>query len=384
MRSAVALVVALVAAGCASTVSFDPPLPETRDGLGQTAVIAVTAIKSTDVWRPLPRDEATAAAGAALGSVMTGAYVGCDPGWTWLWAFTCPLGLGAGIAIAPIAAGGGAIVEHNVAHSEQEIAFAASNMEKALDEVKPSEDLRDLVIASAMETPDPELSAWDDSGTDLYGSLSAEGFSTLLKVQVREFSLMYKGDRDPDVSILLGASGELFRISDGRLLYRRTWRYVSEEGNYFEIALDGAKPLRGEIHAGLDALARKMFDDLFVSASPEIQVTDLKPGIPATTSVWQNQEPDKEEENGTRVLSEHLTRDQFDPDLERICLARPWAHGCDELGWSGAPTSFGGNKAGSEQQQTRTEEATGDTGNTSPRRTPCVYYGSCGTPGVFQ
>lgn len=294
MRFAATLVVVLVVVGCAGRRSFDPPLPETREGLGQIAVVAVPAIKGTVHARPLLSDEAAAAGEAALDIVLDGVDVGCDPNWEWLWPLTCPLSFVVSVAMAPVAAVVAAGVQHELARSGEDMAFAVSNLEKTLDDVEPSEDLRDLVIAAGMEGAGLELSAREDLGADLYKSLSSEGFSTLLEVQVMEFLLTFEGNRDPDVTVLLGASGELLRISDGRPLYRQTWRYVSEEKKYFEIAFDGARPLREEIHAGLEALARKMFDDLFVSTTPENHVTDLEPGIPATASARQYREPVEE------------------------------------------------------------------------------------------
>ena len=176
--SALTILVAGLLGGCET--KFAPPSTEIRQQLGKIAVVAVPASFSAGVNAPVSGAGAGALVGAGqatLGSLAAGAGAGCrDPA-------GCVLGLALGAAVAVIAAPVGAVVGSASAHSETEVRAATSNLNAALADAKPGEELCAQIAAEAKERTLYDLAALPAAtGNENLHNLSAEGFGSVLSM----------------------------------------------------------------------------------------------------------------------------------------------------------------------------------------------------------
>ena len=291
MRRSIIAALGLALSSCAEA-RFDPPSQALRDDLGSIVVVAVPAHKATTIDRPATSGEAAlyGAGQGALGSITlgldickSGALAARAPG-----LLICAFGLALAVATAPVTALAGAGIGAAVAHPEKEIGDASTNIEAVLHDVRPSEALRDAVANSGRWRVGHALEAREGGASGgTFRDWSSEGFNTVLQVQITQMQLRNEGEIDPDVTVVLDAQADLIRIRDTRLLYSRSWRYQSEEHEFFDVAEDRAQRLRREIMTGVNALGHKIVHDLFIATKPEVrQAQGYPPGVPVTVFTW--------------------------------------------------------------------------------------------------
>jgi hypothetical protein len=86
-----------------------------------------------------------------------------------------------------------------------------------------------------------------------------------LEIAIEGPRLASKGERDPELTLLVGAHVCLRRMSDEACLYRRRWLYRAIEGSYFQVAANDAARLRSDLPVAAERLSDKIVLDFSVA-----------------------------------------------------------------------------------------------------------------------
>lgn len=282
-----ALLGVLLLAGCSQT-KFLPPSSDLRSHLGLTGVEAMSAPPGLNLGnKPVGGTGSGALLGAGQGAslglpIAAGSCMSSNE-------LACGLGVLLGAAVAVVAAPIGAVAGAVNAHSTEEVALADTNLHAALADVQSTitSELRNRILAAARSEPSYRLLAYSSAGTSgIPRAPVAPRFDSRLEITVTALQVAVAGKINPDETIVIAATGRLVHVANDSTLYGRSWAYVGPTRNYFKAAQDNAHLLRSDIDAGLNTLAAKIFADLFVSTTPEIQKSSADAETAYTLSVW--------------------------------------------------------------------------------------------------
>lgn len=262
---ALLIAVTLGLAGC-TTVEYVPPSQDLRQRLGTVAVLSRSVDPSVDIDEPVKGAGSGALVGAGRGAAG-GFRIGGEFCTSSHDSLGCTLGLILGVVLAVPGALVGSAVGAGAAHSSEEVEAATENLVEALMDAKPDQALQKHLFEEVMTKGPRNLRPLETKkiSTAGYYNLAAEGFDSVLEIEVRSLEVHVAGNFDPDISPKLRVQARLVRTTDDTELYRRAWLYWGAERNYFRMATANAQLLREDLEYGYKALAKRMLHDLFRS-----------------------------------------------------------------------------------------------------------------------
>ncbi len=237
----------LAVAGCASEPLLPAPPIGLLDRLDPQAISVASDAHVLALERPVSSAEAGASVGAgqAAGTSILGGFASCVMG------PACAIGVAAGVVLALPAAVVGAGVGALRARSPEEVESARTDLLAVLGAQRPAaamqQRMRDLAQAQWTPVERRDLKTLPDMS---------------LEIRFTDYDLRVFGKINPGLTVVMAVNGDLVARDTNRLLYRRLWRYESEERNFFELSADAGAPLRKEFDVGYDRLAQRIIDDL--------------------------------------------------------------------------------------------------------------------------
>lgn len=254
---ALVALVALSPLGCAhrrpEPIATIPDKPAT----GTVALVVASSAPYASFQRPAVVGAGLGAKkGASLGAIaplVPGAVVvvvGKDPR---LLALGLAM-LGAGLALAPVGAGVGAVVGAIAAPSEDEVERTAAALERALTEADLSEALTAWILEEAGERP-------------IVAGADPESFAADTVLEIGQISVylisMDATDWRPGLRLRLSITGRLVRASDGEALGSWAWTHEGAEARFLEWGRDEARRFREELGRAGRFLTAKIIADVF-------------------------------------------------------------------------------------------------------------------------
>lgn len=279
----VAVMTASVLSAC-TPKSFAPPPQALRDDIDRIE-LNVSVAPQLQLREPVSgagEGALTGAAQGAGGSLYVGASM-CQAGD----ALSCAVGLALGIIVAPVAAVVGAGVGAAKARPTKDVEHANRAIRAALDQSDVKLGLeRALLDYGQGIRPDWLVPGETDSNSQPdESSEDSAAISHVLDLTVSEYRFVPSGRFDPDIFISATVSARIARRSEAADLYRRSWKYKGPTDGFFVLAKHDAGQLRSRMNGSYQTIARRVFDDLFISSTPE----QLRPG---QTAIWTIEAPE--------------------------------------------------------------------------------------------
>ena len=162
--------------------------------------------------------------------------------------------LGAGLALAPLGAGVGAVVGAIAAPSEDHVERTTAALQRALTEANLPEALTAWILEEAGERPIVAGTAPE--------SFAADTVLEIAQISVHLISLDAT-DWRPGLRLRLSISGRLVRASDGEVLGSWAWTHEGAEARFFEWGRDDARRFREELGRVGRSLTAKILADVF-------------------------------------------------------------------------------------------------------------------------
>ena len=195
----------------------------------------------------------------------------------------------AGLVMAIVWLPFGAVMGAVTAHSEDEISAATESLRTAIAELTMDNSLVVRVVEAGSELEGTRLVAWaggDPGEGDR--SVAYDMPDSILRIYVTKFDLT-------DWTIFLRVHAHLYRTIDDTTLFLRTWEYRSRSHGFFEMAEHDARLLRAEIDAGIQTVAEKIVQDLFIATDAEVHRTGIVPaGSVWTVESWSSESIDEQ------------------------------------------------------------------------------------------
>ncbi len=283
---AVAWLLLLFLAGCATETKLAPPPVEIRSRLGTVAVVVEPFKGVLEAAAPARRFGGGAAEGAgegAMASLRYGLDV-CD-GLGAIMPPACLLTLVGSVLYAPVGALIGAVKGAGTGYEYEKVDRARSQIRAVLDQSRPAAELRRRFLRLATEKTNLRLV--DSSGQAAAAANRIEGThdgdaaippDSRIEINIIRFALVGEGGVDPDLSIELVTRARIVVSGEAGQPYLRRWRYSSPKRNYFEAAEGDPPALQSDLEVAFEALAEKMVFDLLLATEPEIRRGEPKPG----------------------------------------------------------------------------------------------------------
>ena len=284
----VSTIVLSMQTGCASKVGVPHPSEQLRTGMGKVGVVAVSSAPETGFTRPLQSKALAALAGMGGGlAVGLGSGAACFLSAGYLWPF-CGVALWTpGMMVTGVVEGaheGVTIAEVQAGTEALRAASADQNVQDAL---------RDTVFDAAAEREHHrsvvairEIPPSGSAAPPVYTHLAAQGLDTVLEVAVANVNLRresrprpmgtygpsvsFKSWMNPFLELVVQAHVRVIRVSDGAVLFERSYGTVSLPSTFTEWARDGAQAFREARSRALEMLGKEIAGDFFdLAPSPE-------------------------------------------------------------------------------------------------------------------
>jgi hypothetical protein len=244
----VLIAAALLAAGGCASAPLPPPSEEVRANLGRVGILSGTASPSGEWNTPAKGGTAGAGRGAATGLLMPCAGYGC--------------------ALNPLSAIIGGIVGAATAEPAAVVEEAEATIQTAFADLQIPDTLRDRVVQAARaETRHTLILQTDVAAADAGGErpgFAAGLVDTVLQISIQGYGTKAAWAPNPPVFLFLDAQVSLLRVADGTVLHRRTAAWVSAGRPLAEWAVEKGNPVRQELERGIQYLAERIVDVVFL------------------------------------------------------------------------------------------------------------------------
>jgi hypothetical protein len=177
-----------------------------------------------------------------------------------------PIGAALCLGLLSVAAITGAVVGAGLSHSEQEVAEATAALKQALAEAAPAAGVERAVVKQIGEIEQGRYQARKLSAHEAglsNAELAERGFDAVLKLEVSELDLAIFGKIDPDAAVVLSVRANLSDTASSTISAPLAWTYVGSHHDYFDLAAEDARELRGAIDRSYEAISGLIVADLF-------------------------------------------------------------------------------------------------------------------------
>jgi len=248
----------LAAGGCAS-VPAPPPSEEVRAGLGRLGICSAPASTSGEWNMPAKGGWAGGGRGAAVGALSV------------LAAPCAGYGCAANVLLAPVGAVVGGIAGSAMAEPTTVVKEAEAAIQSAFADLRIPYLLRDQVAHTARaETPHSLVPQEDVADTDT-SCVRSEGVAgpvdTVLQISIHGYGTKAAWRPNPPVFLFLDTDVRLLRAADGTVIYSRKVAWMSAGRPLAEWAVANGDPVREELGRGIQYLAERIVDVVFLLRS---------------------------------------------------------------------------------------------------------------------
>lgn len=285
LRFSLIVLVFGIPAGCAQTLlEIPPPSDMARAEFGTMGVLPVRLERDRGKLSELGTEVARTKGQGAIEDIKKWALEPvseiCGSGYLLITVredaiLACLYSMIYGIAAAPVAGIVGAIRTRPAS----EVEAATRSLLAGFNRINPSEALRDQIVLAGRSEAGFTILAIDEEPKDPAPSGRTD-FDSIMTLFVEPLLLFDDDKISPAVTLELKVMASVARAKDGTPLHAQSWRYWSEEEDFFDLTDDGAKRLEAVLAKAYERLARKIVHDVFVASTPETQSSN-QPG-----TVW--------------------------------------------------------------------------------------------------